>query len=186
MGKNMVKYCHSNREVYAMFRNLLRPDSPLMITMTQLTDCIFLSLFFLLGCFPVITAGASMAALYDAVWRGFRRGEKHTWQRFAYSFKQNLKPSLLPAVVFLAGGAGLVRGWIWLWNQAVYGGISWTVFAGVSVVLLIPVGMLSLLFPLLSRFETTSARLFGNAVRLSLANLPLTMGLGVLYVRIEV
>ena len=27
-----------------MFRNLLRPDSPLMITMTQITDCIFLSL----------------------------------------------------------------------------------------------------------------------------------------------
>ena len=35
-----------------MFRNLLRPDSGLMITMTQLTDTIFLSLFWILGLHP--------------------------------------------------------------------------------------------------------------------------------------
>ena len=50
-----------------MFRSLFRPDSPLMITVNQITDCIFLSLFWILGCFPVVTAGASFAALYDAV-----------------------------------------------------------------------------------------------------------------------
>ena len=38
-----------------MFRNLFRPDSGLMITMTQLTDSIFLSLFWILGCMPVVT-----------------------------------------------------------------------------------------------------------------------------------
>ena len=46
-----------------MFRNLFKPDSPLMITMNQITDTIFLSLFWLAGCFPVVTAGASLAAL---------------------------------------------------------------------------------------------------------------------------
>ena len=62
-----------------MFRNLLRPDSPLMITMNNITDCIFLSLFWILGCFPVVTLGASFAALYDASYRGMRKGEKHSW-----------------------------------------------------------------------------------------------------------
>ena len=46
-----------------MFRNLINPDNGLMITMNQITDCIFLSLFWLLGCMPVFTAGASCAAL---------------------------------------------------------------------------------------------------------------------------
>ena len=46
-----------------MFRNLLKPDSGLMITLTQLTDTIFLSLFWILGCIPVITIGTSCAAL---------------------------------------------------------------------------------------------------------------------------
>ena len=49
-----------------MFRNLFSPDSQLMITMTRITDFIFLSLFWLLCSFPVVTMGASFAALYDA------------------------------------------------------------------------------------------------------------------------
>ena len=60
-----------------MFKNLLKPDSFLMVSMTWVTDCIFLSLFWLLGCFPVVTVGASFAALYDASYRSFRRGEKN-------------------------------------------------------------------------------------------------------------
>ena len=119
-----------------------------------------------------------MAALYDSAWRTFRKGEKHSWQRFFHSFRQNLKPALIPTVIFLAAAAGVIRGGILLWNSAVYGNISWAVAAGCGVVLLIPAGMGSLLFPLLSRFETTAAQLLGNTVRLGLANLPLTMGLG--------
>ena len=65
-----------------MFRKFLNPDNALMITMTQITDCIFLSMFWLLGCIPVVTVGASFAALYDATYRGFRQGEKHCWGRF--------------------------------------------------------------------------------------------------------
>ena len=55
-----------------MFRKFLNPDNALMITMTQITDCIFLSLFWFVGCIPVVTIGASFAALYDAAFRGFR------------------------------------------------------------------------------------------------------------------
>ena len=32
-----------------MSRSIFHPDSALMITMTQITDCIFLSIFWLLG-----------------------------------------------------------------------------------------------------------------------------------------
>lgn len=85
-----------------MFRNLFRPDSGLMITMTQLTDSIFLSLFWILGCMPVVTIGASCAALYDAAFRGFRRGEKHCWQRFWLVFRENWKGGIVPTVLFLA------------------------------------------------------------------------------------
>ena len=33
-------------------KHLFRPDSGLMILMTRITDCIFLSLFFVLSCLP--------------------------------------------------------------------------------------------------------------------------------------
>ena len=64
-----------------MFRNLFNPESQLMITMSRITDFIFLSLFWLLCSFPVVTIGASFAALYDASYRTFRCNEKNSWQR---------------------------------------------------------------------------------------------------------
>lgn len=163
-----------------MFRNLIRPDSPLMITMAQITDCIFLSLFWILGCFPIITIGASFAALYDAAFRGFRQGEKHSWQRFLYVFRQNWKAGILPTVVFLGAVILLVRGMVALWNGAVYGNISWMLFSTGAFAGVFVLGILSVLFPMLSRFENPTAVLLKNTVLLAMANLPRTLGLGLL------
>ena len=163
-----------------MFRSIFNPDSALMVTMTQITDCIFLSLFWLLGCFPVVTAGVSTAALYDAVYHGFRKGDKHCWQRFIRSFRQNLKPGFLPSVLCLAAGAMLLWVGIQLWNSAVYGQISWMFFAAAAFVMLLIVGIGSILFPMLSRFENSVGALFANTFRLGMARLPLTLGLGFL------
>ena len=160
-------------------RNLFKPDSGLMIFMTQVTDCIFLSLFFLVGCVPVVTMGASFAALYDAVYRGFRQGERNTWQRFLHVYRVNWKSSILPTLVFFAAVAGLCHGMIQCWNGAVYGRISWMLFAGIAFVAVVLVGVLSLLFPMLSRFENSLGALLRNTVILALANLPRTVVLGV-------
>ena len=161
-----------------MFRNLFRPDSPLMIVMSQITDCIFLSLFWILGCFPVITAGASFTALYDAIYQGFRRGNKNSWQYFLASFRRNLKDSILPCVIVLFLGSLLIWVLIRIWNAAVYGTISWMVFSGAALVGCLVVGMLSLLFPMLSRFDNSMSALFGNTVLLSLSHLPRCLLLG--------
>lgn len=161
-----------------MSRSLFHPENALMITMSQITDCIFLSLFWLLGCFPLVTAGASFAALYDAASRGLRKGDKHSWQRFLHSFRQNLKPGLVPSVIVLALSAVLVKTGVQVWNNAVYGNVSWAVFAAFAFVMLVIVGIGSILFPVMSRFENTTAGLFANTVRLGLARLPQTLVLG--------
>ena len=163
-----------------MFRNLFNPESPLMVTMTQITDCIFLSLFWLLGCFPVVTMGASFAALYDATFRCFRRGEKNSWRRFAKVFRENWKAGILPTVVFLVAVVCSSRGLIWMWNSAVAGNVSWAVFSGVAFFGMVVMGTISLLFPVFSRFENSLAGLLRNTVLLALANLPRTLILGIL------
>lgn len=160
-----------------MFRNILRPDNPLMITMSQITDVIFLSLFWLVCCFPLVTAGAATAAMYDAVYHAFRRGSRHSWQRYWRSFRSNLKGSILCTLVFLPLLLALVLAAISLWNNAVYGNISWMLFAAGCFVLLVPTGILSILFPMLSRFENSTARLWSNTFRLGMARLPLTLAL---------
>lgn len=163
-----------------MSRSIFHPDSALMITMTQITDCIFLSLFWLLGCVPVVTIGTACAALYDAVYHGFRRGDKHSWQRFAQSFRGSWKAGLVPTAVLLAGLFLLIKAVIGLWNSAVAGGISWMVFSGGTFVGILILGILSLMSPVLSRFENSTAALLKNTLFLAMANLPGTVGLGVL------
>lgn len=163
-----------------MFRKLLNPDNALMITMTQITDCIFLSLFWFLGCFPVITIGTSFAALYDSTFRGFRQGDKHCWSRFWQVYKDNWKASVAPTVVFLLAASVLSKTLIGLWNGAVAGSISWMLFSGGAFVGVLILGILSLMFPVLSRFENSFAGLLKNMILLGLANLPRTLILGIL------
>ena len=161
-----------------MARKFLNPDNALMITMTQVTDCIFLSLFWFLGCIPLVTIGASFAALYDATYRGFRQGDKHCWGRFWQVYKANWKAGLVPTAVFLATGALLTKTLIALWNSAVAGQMSWMLFSGMAFLGVQLTGVLSILFPMLSRFDNTLPMLLKNTVLLGLANLPRTLALG--------
>lgn len=161
-----------------MFQKLFNPENPLMITLTQITDCVFLSMFFFLGSVPVITLGASAAALYDGVYRAYRCGDKHSWGRFLNTYKSCLKQSLLPTAVVL--GVLGVLGWamIQIWNAAVLEGLSWMIFSGAALGAVAAAGILSVVFPMLSRFENPTGRLLKNSLILGLANLPRTLALG--------
>ena len=163
-----------------MFRKFLNPDNALMITMTQITDCIFLSIFWLLGCIPVVTIGTSFAALYDSTYRGFRKGDKHCWGRFLQTFRQNWKAGILPTVFFLIVSSALGKGMILLWNSSVAGSLSWMVFSGIAFVGVLAAGILSILFPMLSRFDNSFPVLLKNTLFLGMANLPRTLALGLL------
>ena len=162
-----------------MFHNLFNPDSGLMITLSQITDAIFLSLFFLLGCIPLVTVGSSAAALYDAGFRAFRKGEKHSWSRFFQSFRRNLVPGILPSLVYLAVLFVTVKGGVARWNYVAAGG-SWVLLSLGLVLGAAIVGILSVLFPMLSRFENSTGALLKNTLFLSLANLPKTLVLGII------
>ena len=164
-----------------MFRNIFNPDNALMITFSQISDCIFLSLLWILCCFPVISTGASCAALYASVYHSFRQGDKNSWGRFFKAFKDNLKASILPTVVFLALLLLLLKGLVAAWNAAVYGLLSWALFAAIALVGILALGVLGLIFPVLSRFENSFVGLMKNTVFLAMANLPKTLVLGLLY-----
>jgi len=161
-----------------MFKNLFNPENPLMVTMSQVTDCIFLSLFWVLCSFPLVTIGASSAALYDAVYYGYRQGDKHSWGRFFRTFRSNLKSGFLPGLIYLAafglGGWGLIQ----VWNAAVWEQVSFAVFSGAAFVVVLLLGILSVMFPMLSRFHNSLWGLLRNTVLLGLVNLPRTLGLG--------
>ena len=163
-----------------MFRNIFNPDSALMITMAQISDCIFLSLLWLLCCFPVFTAGASCAAMYDSVFRAFRQGEKNSWGRFFRVFKDNLKSGILPGLVSILLFYLLLKAVVGTWNAAATGALSFAVFAAAAFAAVLALGILALIFPVLSRFENSFFALLKNSLFLAMANLPKTIFLGIL------
>jgi len=74
----------------------------------------------------------------------------------------------------------LFKAMVGLWNAAALGKINWGLFAAGAFVGILALGILSLLFPLLSRFENTTAMQLKNTLLLGLANLPRTLGLGLI------
>jgi uncharacterized membrane protein YesL len=86
----------------------------------------------------------------------------------------------VPAVIVLVLAGILLKVMIAVWNSAVYGRISWAVFAAAAFLAVALIGIGSILFPMLSRFENSTAALFSNTIRLGLAHLPRTMALGLL------
>ena len=119
-------------------------DSPLINTLMKVGDCLCLSLLWLVFSLPVITIGASSAALYAAVYHCLRRNEPGVWKYFWNAFKENLKRSTLAWLIELlilavltldtavfrsiriSGGAMGNFYWVALFVEAI--ALTWTAF----------------------------------------------------------
>ena len=76
-------------------RTLFHPDSKLMRTLTKLAEGILLSLMWFFLSVPVITAGASTAALYYTVHKSLFHDNGYVWLAFWNAFKANFKQSTI-------------------------------------------------------------------------------------------
>lgn len=131
-------------------------------------DLILVNVLWLICCLPIITIGASTAALhsvtrkmaaceYYTVWRGF-------WHGFRENWKQGTAVALILGAVLLISAVDVVVGW----NTPGLAGIAWQ---AVGVLGLIGgIFTLSLAFPVLTRYRLTLGTVLKNALLLSLAN----------------
>ena len=142
--------------------------------MGKICDLMLVSIFWLLGCVPVVTAGASFAALYCATSRSIRQDIGTVSKKFWDSFKKNLKDSI--AVWLIFGGAiflillnyGIVR------EQ--FGGLPGLflqMFYLFCALLLIAAA--SYAFPALSRFDMPPGWIVKLSFYLTFRHLPRTL-----------
>lgn len=81
----------------------------------KICDLMIVSILWLVGCLPVLTAGASFTALYDAASSSIRRDISSVSKRFWTSFKRNWKASIpiffccALAIFLLLFGYGFAR-----------------------------------------------------------------------------
>lgn len=87
--------------------NFLNPDSASFQKLSRVTDLIILNLLWLLCSLPIITMGASTAALYACTMKMVRQREGGVCAMFFGAFRQNLKQGCILTVLFLAVAAFL-------------------------------------------------------------------------------
>lgn len=160
-----------------MFEKMMNQDHGLIITMNWITDCLFLSMLWMLFSVFLILLGPASAALYDTTVHTFRMGEKIVYGRFFKSMRRNLKTGIPAGLICLVIGWGGFQIWNRIGVMAETSQLGYALLWAFFVVFLLMLGMISFLFALLSRFETGLGRLFGNCIVLCLANLPRTVAL---------
>ncbi len=90
-----------------MGKSPFRPESPVMRAVGRVGDLVLLNLLFVFCSIPVVTIGASAAALYTSAFRIVRREDGKPAKTFFSAFANNFRQSLVLTIVFLALFAGL-------------------------------------------------------------------------------
>jgi Predicted integral membrane protein len=142
----------------------------LFTTVDRFGDLFFLNILFVLTSIPIITMGASIAAMYSVVLKMAKNEEGPVSREYFGAFKKNFKQSticwiiilIIGVIVYLEYGTMLSAG------QSTTGDIL-MVLIGIEMIILTVT--LPLLFPLIVRYENTTGKMFLNSFILAVSNL---------------
>ncbi len=81
---------------------LFNLDSPILKVLGTLADMCLLNIMTLLGCLPIITAGASLTAMHYVMLKIVRNEEGYIWKDFWKSFKENFRQGTCIGLILLA------------------------------------------------------------------------------------
>lgn len=153
-------------------RNLFRYDNSVMQVLGKITDCICISLLWLIASLPVVTLGASSTAMYYAVNRCVRRGEGGIWGAFWKSFRENFKQAttlgLILTALYVVLFASCYSGYIMYTADKLPG----FVFIFLVIVTCIVTMWAEYLLPCLARFNNTITQTLRSCALIALMNIP--------------
>ena len=159
-------------------KNLLDLDGPLVRALSDLNTLVILNILTALCCIPVITAGASVAAMHYVIMEMFEKRGDSAAREFWKRFKENLRNAtpvwliLLAAAVFIYVDCRIIMG-----GQM---GLPRAMLVPLYIGAFIEASIAVYAFPLTARFVYSTGATFKNSAILAVANFPRTV-LMVLY-----
>lgn len=172
-------YCSIKGSLFVS--NVLNPEGGFMSGFSKITDTLLLAFLWLVCSLPVVTVGAASSALYYTYHKTIRQNREYPCKTFFKAFKDNFGQATgLWLVVLLVGGLSVLtcRTIALAGEKMPYGGFFLFVS---SAGLIVIVAMCSYLFPYQSRFYNKTANIWKNSLLLTIANLPRTVLLVVLF-----
>lgn len=85
--------------------NAFQYNSPLIRILTKIANLILVSIFWVLGCLPVITAVTSTSAMYYTVHKVVNGSGDGVAKAFFAAFKENFKKGILLSLIVVGSGA---------------------------------------------------------------------------------
>ena len=152
---------------------MLHPDSWLIRFLTRVCDLLFLNLALVLSCCTVVLSGAAVTALYSITLKMMRGQDCDPIKGFLRGLRENFLTSSPATVLLFADVTLLTLLRSTLCATALL--MPPAAFVLLAIIAVFLTALLSYLFPLLARYENAFSRHLGNAVRLALANLPVTI-----------
>lgn len=152
---------------------MFKTDSWLIRFLNRVCDLMILNILLLLSCATVIFAGDGVASLYAVTLRMFRGAEDSPARNFLLGIRENFTPSVPTTLLLLADATLLASLRKILYAETLV--ISPVLFLFLVIAAIFLTALLAYLFPLLARFENSFLRHLGNAGRLAVANLPVTV-----------
>ena len=162
-------------------RHFFNPESPLMVFLTKITYSAYLNLLWFLCCLPVVTAGASTTALFYVTLKMAKNEEGNLTKAFFLAFRQNFRQATVIWLILLAAGAVLgIDGYV-LYHIR-FSNVFWAIITAIFLVALAAYAIvLMYIFPLLARFQNTTAAMFKNALMIGMRFLLCTALMAVIY-----
>lgn len=152
-------------------------NSPFMQKLALLFDLMVLNLLTILCSLPIVTMGAAISALYDTVWR-LRHHQGTLLRNYFGAFRSNFKQAtLLYLPLLLAGLAFGYNATVVILN---YQEANNFMLLPLGICFAIYVMVASWVYPLHTRFENTTVRVFVNSFLCALRYLPRSLLMSVM------
>lgn len=148
-------------------------DNKFFVFMGKVADLCLLNLVCLACCIPIVTAGASITALYYVTLKMVRNEESYIFRSFFKSFKQNFRQAtiihliMVAAAVLLYLDTNIVKAMGEPMSQIM--SVIFAVFTLVYAMILL------YLYPILAKFYNSVKNTFTNAILMAIRHLPYTI-----------
>ena len=148
-------------------------DNKFFTFMNKVADLCILNIICLVCCIPIVTAGASITAMYYVTLKMVRGEDPYIWQNFWKSFRQNFKQGTLiwvfSILVFIFLGMDF-----YIINSQ-----NTTLFAVIRILLwcvcLVALSVFLYVFPIISHFVCSTTQALKNAAFMTFGHLPYTL-----------
>lgn len=150
---------------------MLRENGSLVKIINRIADLVGLNLLAVLFIIPVITAGASITAVYGCIFRMREKRDGYLIKDFWKIFKSSFKMSTL---IFFTGILVLVMFYLdysIFSSNGIYGYLQIIVIVAAIIV----IEILTYALPMEAYFENTVKQNIKNAILLGISNLPYTL-----------